>query len=257
MKQYTGRWCGIEISFSPALDRVFGVTNNKQHVVNLKMMNMAEEALKEGFESEADYRADLRENNDPKLKIYEVIDQILNVRSQLQKRLAELSYDGKKSKLTQDSSSKSVEDIIRDINIKETEREKKHPAFDDTPVTREEVEKTLIETGSTESEAKVVAESIVENKLKVWVEERPLSTPAFFDVTTSKGFTLLQLNSNHVFTTEILQQLPKEKREAIEICLAGWARMERETTSDKRKQQLQMARKDWGQLLEDFLDDEE
>ena len=47
MKQYTGRWCGIEISFSPALDRVFGVTNNKQHVVNLKMMNMAEEALKE------------------------------------------------------------------------------------------------------------------------------------------------------------------------------------------------------------------
>ncbi|WP_422491072.1 ATP-binding protein [Endozoicomonas sp. ALE010] len=257
MKQYTGRWCGIEISFSPALDRVFGVTNNKQHVVNLKMMNMAEEALKEGFESEADYRADLRENNDPKLKIYEVIDQILNVRSQLQKRLAELSFDGKKSKLSQSGSSKSVEDIIRDINIKETEREKKHPVFDDAPVTVEEVEKTLIETGSSETEAKVVAESIVENKLKVWVEERPLSTPAFFDVTTSKGFTLLQLNSNHVFTTEILQQLPKEKREAIEICLAGWARMERETTSEKRKQQLQMARKDWGQLLEDFLDDEE
>ncbi len=257
MKQYTGRWCGIEISFSPALDRVFGVTNNKQHVVNLKMMNMAEEALKEGFESETDYRADLRENNDPKLKIYEVIDQILSVRSHLLKRLAELSFDGKKSKLSQSRVSKPVTDTIRDINNKEAKREKKHSVFGDTELTVEEVENTLIDKGSSKTEAKDAAESIIENKLKVWVEERPLSTTAFFDVTTSKGFTLLQLNSNHVFTTEILQQLPKEKREAIEICLAGWARMERETSSEKRKLHLQMARKDWGQLLEDFLGDEE
>ena len=134
---------------------------------------------------------------------------------------------------------------------------KKHSVFGDTELTVEEVENTLIDKGSSKTEAKDAAESIIENKLKVWVEERPLSTTAFFDVTTSKGFTLLQLNSNHVFTTEILQQLPKEKREAIEICLAGWARMERETSSEKRKLHLQMARKDWGQLLEDFLGDEE
>ena len=73
-------------------------------------------------------------------------------------------------------------------------------------------------------------------------------------MSTKKGLTLLQINANHVFTTEILNNVPEDKREAIEICLAGWARMERECTSEKRLMQLQMARKDWGQLLEDYLE---
>ena len=257
MKQYTGRWCGIEVSFTPALDRVFGVTNNKQHVVNLKMMKASEEYLKEGFESEAEYRSDLRANDDPKLRIYEVIDQIVNVRNKITERLKELSYDGKKSKLENTGSNKEIDTLIKEINIKEKEREEKHPTLDETPVSAEEIKETLIDKGATKEEAEEAAGSIIENKLKVWVEERPLSTAAFFDVTTSKGFTLLQLNSTHIFTTEILNKLPTDKKEALEICLAGWARMERETSSERKKQQLQMARKDWGQLLEDFLDPEE
>ena len=72
-----------------------------------------------------------------------------------------------------------------------------------------------------------------------------------------KGLTLLQINTNHTFTSRILNELPKSQREALEICLAGWARMEKECSSEKRLAQLQMARRDWGQLLEDFLDDDE
>ena len=84
-----------------------------------------------------------------------------------------------------------------------------------------------------------------------------MSTEAFFDVSTKKGFTLLQINSNHVFCKNIMNHLPEDQREAINICLAGWARMERECTSDKKLAQLEMARRDWGQLLDDYLADEE
>jgi hypothetical protein len=67
---------------------------------------------------------------------------------------------------------------------------------------------------------------------------------------------LLQINENHAFFKQVLEGLDPAKREAVEICLAGWARMEKGCVSKKRKQQLQMARKDWGQLLTDFLDEE-
>ena len=251
------RWLGIEISFSPALDRIFGVTNNKQHVVNLRMMDAKDEWQKEGFSSETDYRSDLLANSDPKLQIYEVLRHIKELMDKIKLRLKTLNYEGTKPKPGEaQQDEKPLGNIIKEVNIREKEREEKHPTLPDAPVTADEIRQTLIKTGSTEEEASESADSIINNKLQVWVEQRPLATEAFFDVTTSRGFTLLQLNSNHVFTTNILNQLPEDKRDALELCLAGWARMERETSSDKKRMQLQMARKDWGQLLDDYLGDE-
>lgn len=253
-----GRWCGIELSFSPALDVTFGVTNNKQHAVNLKMMKVSDDYEQAGFESEREYRSDLLTNNDPKLRIYEVIDQILDVRQKLIKRIEGLSFAGTKPR---DESivatgPSTVESVILKVNELSENREDKHPTDDSQP-SLEEVQQTLITAGSTKEAALETAKQIIENKLKVWIETTPMSTNAFFDVTTKKGFTLLQINENHVFTKKILMQVSPQQKEALEICLAGWARMEKESQSERLKEQLERIRKDWGQLLTDFLGDAE
>lgn len=143
--------------------------------------------------------------------------------------------------------------LIKLVNEKNKLREETH-STDTTKPSVEEVKETLIEGGASEESANLTASQIIENRLEVWIEWRPMATNAFFDVSTKKGFTLMQINENHIFTRSVLNKVTAAHREALELSLAGWARMERECQSDKRLQQLQMARRDWGQLLEDFLE---
>ena len=246
------RWYGIQIEFTPALDNIFGVTNNKQHVVNLKKINPSADAATEGFESEQEYRSELLANNDPKLRIYEVVQQVKEVEDKLIARMRTYNFSGTGDSTTENNESTlNTPKAVERVNKKNEQREEVHPTEPPT-ITEEELEKALKEIGADKASEK--AKTILDNNLQVWVEEVPMATTAFFDVSTKKGFTLLQINANHVFTTRILQSIPEDAREALEICLGGWARMERECSSEKRLLQLQMARKDWGQLLEDYLD---
>mgnify|MGYP000878729108 CR=1 FL=1 len=250
------RFYGLQLEFDPALDRIFGVTNNKQHVVNLKMMKASDDYEREGFDSEQEYRSDLLANNDPKRRIYEVVRHIIEVESKLIARMKSYGFKATANSLSDllDDSVSGPNAVTTMVNIKGKERDEIHPT-EASSITIDEIQKVLTESGASNAEQK--AKTIMDNQLQVWVEEVPMATTAFFDVSTKKGFTLLQINSNHVFHKEILQKIPKDQREALEICLGGWARMERECTSDKRLVQLQMARKDWGQLLDDYLDGEE
>lgn len=250
-----GRWYGIEVSFDPALDNIFGVTNNKQHVVNLKMMRESDDYEREGFESEQDYRSDLRANNDPKLRIYEIVKHIKEVEEKLIQKVDTFDLKGTANGLgTNTNTEIPVGTVTTTVNIKEKEREEVHPT-EPPSITIDEIKGELEGIGADNPEEK--AETILENQLQVWVEEIPMATNAFFDVTTKKGFTLLQINSNHVFSKEILNKVPDSQREALEICLAGWARLERECNSEKRLAQLQKTREDWGQLLDDYLDSDD
>lgn len=251
------RWAGIEIQFSPALDKVFGVTNNKQHAVNLQLHNLADDAEREGFISEGEYYSDLRSNNDPKLQIYEVIDHFNKMVDLLKTRQSVLSYKGTKNSVVDGPGAKSsIPPINIRANERNTDRDMVNPVDDEEEMSEEELKKTLIDKGIDKEEVDTKVQQIRENKLKVWVETTPMATDAFFDVTTKRGFTLLQINSSHIFSLQILDKVSQQQRDALELCLAGWARMERECVSPKRLQQLQIARKDWGQILDDFLDDE-
>jgi len=243
------RFYGIEIKFDPSLDSIFGVTNNKQHVVNLKMMRASEDYEREGFDSEQDYRSDLLANNDPKLRIYEVVHQIREVEKKLIKRISTYTLKGNLSR----GSNSGGDHVIRKITEGDGRRNENYPT-EAASITNEELEEVL--KGQNIDNYKEKAKTILDQRLQVWVEKIPMATAAFFDVATTKGFTLLQINSNHVFATEILDKIPDDQKEALEICLGGWARMERECSSEKRLIQLQMARKDWGQLLDDYLGNE-
>jgi hypothetical protein len=250
------RFSGIEISFPPALDQIFGVTNNKQHVVNLKMMEKQEEADKEGFDSVTEYMSDLRQNNDPKEKIYDVIDKVLSVRKIISSRLSTISTESTRNRSDQDDQKTDIDPSILKMNDKNEMRDDIHPT-ESNNATEAEITQTLIEGGVSTEQAQNSAKKITENKLKVWSETVPLSTSAFFDITTKRGLTFIQINENHPFTKTILNELDTTHRASLELCLAGWARMERENTSERRLRQLEQARKDWGQVLEDYLDDDD
>jgi len=245
------RFYSIQIDFDPSLDNIFGVTNNKQHVVNLRMIRESDDYEREGFDSQQEYVSELRANNDLKLRIYEVVRHIKEVEKILIERMNTYTFKGSAGGDKGDIDKPTDLGSTGKLNDIEKEREQIHPT-EPPSITPTEIEAELTKIGAENPKEK--AKTIMDHQLQVWVEEIPMATTAFFDVSNKKGFTLLQINSNHVFTTEILQNVPTETREALEICLGGWARMERECTSDKRLVQLQMARKDWGQLLEDYLD---
>src|SRR5262249_8688805 len=71
------RWWGVEVSFEPALDDVFGVTNNKQTATAFRSMNLDEDARMEGM-SPQKYREELENSNDPRLAMYEISKEINN-----------------------------------------------------------------------------------------------------------------------------------------------------------------------------------
>jgi hypothetical protein len=252
----TARWTGIEIQFSPALDKVFGVTNNKQHTVNLQLHDLADDAEREGFESEREYRRDLLYNKDPKLQIYEVLNHVNNMIELFKPRLKSLSYKGTINIGVVDPGAEvTVAPITIKANEKNNARNTVNPVEDDEP-SAEELKQTLIEHGIGVDVVDSKVQQILENQLKVLVETTPMATDAFFDVTTKRGFTLLQINSSHVFFSQILEKVTQEQRDTLELCLAGWARMEQECVSARKLQQLQIARKDWGMILDDFLGDD-
>jgi hypothetical protein len=85
-------------------------------------------------------------------------------------------------------------------------------------------------------------------------EVHDFDSSAFFGVSKRKGNTIIVINSSHDFYKYFYSSLSKEQLKSVNFCLAGWARMERECTSKKRLKQFELARRDWGLLLSDFLD---
>lgn len=136
------------------------------------------------------------------------------------------------------------------VNVKDSWRVLEHPSTHDSASLRE-VKGELEKIGAVQATEK--AKIILENNLQVWVEELPINNTAFFEVSVQRGVTFLQINTNHVFYSNVLEGMSSNQRQAVAICLAGWARMERECSSNKRRTQLEMARRDWGQLLDDYL----
>lgn len=248
-----GRWYGIEVHFPPALDNIFGVTNNKQSAVHFKMISPDEDWQNEGYESEQDFKSSLLENSDPRLQIYEVIRQIKEVEKELIEHVERFDFRGNKDGRKGFGNDNIVDNSIRDANKANESREDTHPtelsSLDITGI------KDILVSNHIE-EASKKAKAILEEGLNVWIDESPLPGTAFFDVSNKQGLTLLQVNKTHKFYLNIIENIDKKQRDAIYVCLAAWARLERETMSDKYRDQLQRVRSDWGQLLDDYLPDE-
>jgi len=259
LRESKGRFMGIEVSFEPALDNVFGVTNNKQDAVRLIPYDMKTISSQAGFDdSEQEYLRDLEQNSDSLLQVLKVVAVIKKQVSSLTKSLEIINTKGKAIKGSVDAPGTSAEGAAGKATQGSDYREKHgHKTSTVAPeLKKDDVVKHLTkEALMTEEEAEVKAERLILTGNRFLIEDVSRDSEAFFDVSTSKGLTLVLFNTNHIFYQKLVSKLGESELEVMQTTIAGFARVMNETTDDKRLNYLNSIRREWGLVISKFLED--
>ena len=257
LRETKGRFIGIEVSFPPSLDSVFGVTNNKQDAVRLIPYEMKTISSQAGFDSEQEYLRDLEENFDPLLQVLKVVSAIKKQVSALTKSLLTINVEGKAIKGT--SEPKTVSEGAAAKATQGSANREKHGHKTET--VGEELKKEDVvdhlknEGGMTQVEAEEKADRLILTGNRFLIEDVARDSEAFFDVSTSKGLTLVLFNTNHVFYKKLIDKLGEDELEVMQTTIAGFARVMNETTDEKRLAYLNVIRREWGVVISKFLEE--
>ena len=271
------RWWGVEIQFPPALDEVFGVTNNKQSARNFTSIAAdIEDLLDSETETEHEIEHRLAQDEDPTSPLVEIVKAVnrrlrdlrntihvqrANARSNKQKRTRydSESAEARASSATQDrkaegktGSSDLDEDLPDDVRIK--------------AITQELME----EEGLSEAEALDLAKDAIESHTKYIFTRFEGEGSSFFSVKYKAGEILIKVNTHHPAyenLIEVLDDIPEEgeptsdllerllrARRGIKLLLMAWARLEDETLNADDRRRLQDARNSWGTVALKFLE---
>jgi hypothetical protein len=256
------RWWGVEVSFEPELDDVFGVTNNKQAATTFYQLDLDEDAKVEGLTGRQFYDQ-LEENGDPRLVIYDISNQIRRnlrtLREQIQRMMIGARRPGEVV-----APPGSAEDIATRATKKRREqlgdrgrsdREEQKPA----PERTAELAQELIAEGVDETTATQVAVQAVRSNIKFLFQDAEIPGTAFFDIKSKAGTIIVNINTRHPVSEHLFELLKANNTEpdpptlkALKLLLTAWARLEDES-GDARRQQLEDVRQDWGRLARDFL----
>ncbi|RKN72748.1 ATP-binding protein [Streptomyces klenkii] len=270
------RWWGIEIDFPPALDDVFGVTNNKQTATifsSLAHFDWKSEAeADETFKAFKDRLADL---GDPRL---ELIDLALYLETKLlpaiRRQLRQQTVGNRKTKKRHD-----------DVNAKATDAVKRRSEDGHTGKTddlaegaspedkRQEQFNALTQRHHLDEDtAESLVNEALENDWRVrWISSYQ-DSHAFFSVDLMAGMLQVIFNEKHPLHAHLLAVLeevpedatPDELRHRLDraadtfkLLLFSWARMEDEIPNDRKREKIADARQDWGRYARDFIDGED
>jgi hypothetical protein len=261
------RWWGVEIQFSPALDAVFGVTNNKQDAHGFYRMNLDEDAELEGL-TPTEYRAHLEENQDPRLIIYTISGKIDKILYDIRKQIDRMR-EGTRTKDAPIAPPGSAEDIATKAT---TARRKKYGNKGESDIQESLPKNQKIDLitpeiqeseGITQDEAHKIAEKLVSQNVKFLFLEGPLPGSMMFDVQSNMGGPILiKLNSNHPARDHFFQLLKAEndlnadspELRGLKLLFSAWARLEDEASTLQRKQQFEDLRLEWGIIARGFFD---
>ena len=255
LRESKGRFIGIEVSFPPTLDAVFGVTNNKQDAIRLIPYEMKTIFTQAGFDSEQEYLRDLEENSDSLLQVLKVVAVIKKHVSALTKALDTINVEGKAIKgvepktTSEGAASKATQGSAH----RETHG---HKTNDESSkeLNKDDVVKHLTQQGGmSKEEAEEKAERLILTGNRFLIEDVARDSEAFFDVSTSKGLTLVLFNTNHVFYQKLVSKLGGDELEIMQTTIAGFARVMNETTDEKRLNYLNTIRREWGLVISEFL----
>ncbi|WP_213610051.1 ATP-binding protein [Pseudoalteromonas sp.] len=255
LRESKGRFIGIEVSFPPTLDSVFGVTNNKQDAIRLIPYDMKTIFTQAGFDSEQEYLRDLEENSDSLLQVLKVVAVIRKHVSALTKALDTINVEGKAVKgeepktVSEGAASKATQGSAH--------RETHGHKTSDEPtkeLKKEDVVDHLTKAGGmSREEAEEKAERLILTGNRFLIEDVARDSEAFFDVSTSKGLTLVLFNTNHIFYQKLVSKLDGDELEIMQTTIAGFARVMNETTDEKRLNYLNTIRREWGLVISEFL----
>lgn len=267
---YRDRWWGIEIEFPPALDEVFGVTNNKQAATNFSEMAafFSDDTRVDEWE---EMREEWRVTGDPRLHLMEVAHFIDQQRKLMRNKL-EQARKGVRSGTDKRHKKREAEDLATE-KIKERQAEYKAEVADETPSEKDLKQSIVNELvtagGMTQDAARQVADSIVTLNRKIVFVRTDDDSNAFFAPKPIPGMHEVRLNINHPAYDQLIQVLDPtvedqdaadlEKRlnrasDTLKLLLAAWTRYELEARSVSRSN-IAETRREWGKMARLFLED--
>ena len=267
------RWWGVEIDFPPALDDLFGVTNNKQSARYFS--DMAKVDLGE-------LTADTDDSDDRQLVLSKIVREIQSNIAIMRK----LVEDQKKG----ETRIRSVKDDHNSPEAKATETTKRRQDegfFGESDKQQQElttdkrtkaISDTLFETGAVDSkeEAEELSVKIVDSGFKYDFETaRGDRYGDFFEVHRSGGVVLITLNRSHPAYRNLIEALEKSDlsgategdlrdrlrraSDGLRLLLIAWARYEDEQARymPERLGRVIEVRHHWGRMAREFLDVED
>ncbi len=274
LSEQTERWWGVKIEFPPALDKLFGVTNNKQSAHSFTDLGTIDfdEELKGGKTITA-LRDEMLEDGDPRAPLMDIAHHILSNIREMRRRLKEYTA-GSRTKGGRHPG--IIPEVIATTVTKEMQEEGYEGVSDKDEGLPDEqrqllIENALIAEGVDEVKAHEFAATLVSDGRKYGFETTHLETAAFFSVKTKGGSIVILLNMNHPAYTHLIEVLEDDTEgvspeqlqyrlnraaDGLKLLLMAWARYE-DGLDGKRREAAQDARTDWGRIARRFLSHDE
>ncbi|MFF1558195.1 ATP-binding protein [Streptomyces sp. NPDC058279] len=272
------RWWGVEVDFPPALDDVFGVTNNKQSattftsLAHLKDKIKAESEDGESFKAFKDRLADL---GDPRVDLLELANYLEGkLLPSIRRQLRQQTIGNRKSKKRHDVevTSKATDAVKR--RSEEGYTGKTDDLAEGASTEDKRQEQVGVLTGRhhlDEDTAQSMVDEALEKDWRVrWISSYQ-DSHAFFSIDLMAGMLQVIFNEKHPLHSElmaVLEDVPEDANtdelryrlgraaDTFKLLLFSWARMEDEIPSDKQREKIADARQDWGRYARDFVDGE-
>ena len=268
------RWWGAEVHFPPALDEVFGVTNNKQTARSLAefaVLGLDQIAEREGYEKESELIERWEEDQDPRLLLVQVKKCIESnlafIRTVIKAQATPRKGDAQRH--TDPNSAESI-----GTQATKLRQEEGHRGTSDLGETlpidmrTTQIEEGLTSVGVDTVEAQERAQIVVRSGQKYEFYKVGVETAEFFTVRPKGGSLLIGLNTNHPAydhlvtllesseddnDVDALKRRLRKSFEALKLLLEAWARYEDELTDGVKKERAQEARLDWGRVARQFF----
>ena len=260
------------MEFPPSLDEIFGVTNNKQAARNFTEAALAVDALGDGRKLAA-LKEEMSEDSDPRGPLIDIVHLIDRRLKGLRKILRiQTKGTGKTARYDPNSAEGQATDVTR-----RRQSEGYRGASDEDEVLPEKeraatLAQDLKDGGLSAEQAKELAAKTIAQQIKYTFTVADLEGRTFFTVKPVAGEIVIKLNSNHpayANLVEVLEDDPDEEltreqllerlsraNRGLKLLLMAWARFEDETVPEKRREDVQDARYEWGRYAAQFLRDE-
>lgn len=255
------RWWGMEIQFPPALDEVFGVTNNKQAALTLREVLNHKDAGDRGGDNVFD--SEEHEHLLPVLKT------VRNTLSKVRRTLAEQTR-GSRTKtdiITPESTmfaTAAINSRLSNGSESASDRTLRTTSVDQRVDQNVEV---LVQSGTPQPDAVQIVHDMVKQGRRVYIKSDFLDSSAIFSVRDVGGILHLTLNRSHPAYDVLFVMLDESQvnpyseaerlrrtKIALEMLFFSWARMEDESRYDARlEDQLRQTREAWGMMARNFL----
>lgn len=255
LRENKGRYVGLEVSFPPTLDKVFGVTNNKQDAVKLVNYDLSALAEQAGLSHENEYKRELANNNDSLLEVLKVTDAISAHITTLTGKLKSINTEGTGTNANlPETTNEGAASKATAGSLDRESHGHKTETISPILIKKDVVDHLTASGGMSQEEAEEKADRLILNGNRFLIEDVARDSDAFFDVATSKGLTLVLFNTNHLFYKELVSKLGDDELEVMQTTIAGFARVMNETDEGPRKDFLNVIRREWGLVISKFLE---